>query len=146
MLIVQTNGTGCDNTVGEREAPPGGISMQNTVDKVQRLPSPGESVEPGSEGRPFSENSLEAAYTLHQNTPNPFSEETAIGFVLPQAESAIISVYDLTGRLIRSIEGDFVRGFNQVQFRKADLGVSGILYYRLNAGTYSSTRKMAVME
>ncbi len=132
--------------VGEKESLREVSSMQNVVDKVKPLTSPGEPVEQGIGGRPFSGDAWETGYVLHQNIPNPFTDETAIGFVLPQAESATISVYDVTGRLIRSIEGDFVKGFNQVQFRKADLGVSGILYYRLNAGAFSSTRKMVVME
>ena len=146
VLIVQSDGVGCDNVVGERESLPEVSSMQNVVDKVNKLLVPGEPVEPGVGGRPFSGDTWETGYVLHQNIPNPFTDETAIGFVLPQAESAMISVYDVTGRLIRSIEGDFVKGFNQVQFRKADLGVSGILYYRLNAGAFTAARKMVVME
>ena len=147
VLIVQSDGSGCDNVVVENEPLREITGMQDETKAVDRNMLSGILKETaGVEGRPISANNWETGYVLHQNIPNPFTEETAIGFVLPQAESAIISVYDVTGRLLRSIEGDFVKGFNQVQFRKADLGVSGILYYRLNAGTFTAARKMVVME
>jgi len=85
-------------------------------------------------------------YVLEQNMPNPFQAETSIGFVLPEAMSARITVYDVTGKVVRSVAGNYYRGYNQVRFRKTDLGVSGLLYYRLNAGTYTSTRKMILIE
>jgi hypothetical protein len=42
-------------------------------------------------------------YALHQNYPNPFNPETSIRFDLPQAGFVLISVYDISGRLVRML-------------------------------------------
>ena len=42
-------------------------------------------------------------FILEQNAPNPFSSSTVIGYALPSGTNgAVISVYDLTGRTLRS--------------------------------------------
>ncbi len=101
----------------------------------------------GMGGRPLDGRTLlpGQGYGLEQNRTNPFVEKTSIGFVLPGSMEVTLMVYNVTGRIIRVIEG-VQKGYNQVQFGKADLGVSGILYCRLNAGTYTAARKMTLIE
>ena len=94
---------------------------------------------------PASSGISKEGYELEQNRPNPFRNETMVGFVLPQSMQATITVHDVTGRVLREVKGSFAKGYNTVQFRKSDLGVSGILYYRLQAGSYTATRKMVLV-
>ena len=84
-------------------------------------------------------------FELYQNVPNPFADETVIGFELPQPMEAMITVYDVMGKVVRIIEVDGNRGYNEVSVQKADLDATGILYYQLDAGAHSSTRKMILM-
>ncbi len=42
-------------------------------------------------------------FVLHQNYPNPFNPETSIRFDLPKAGFVLISVYDVSGRLVRTL-------------------------------------------
>ncbi len=151
VLIVQSDGDGCGTSeVGEREPlrEVSGMTEESRAMDRGMLSTDGGKKATGIGGRPLDGRTLlpGQGYGLEQNRPNPFAEETSIGFVLPSSMEATITVYDVTGRIIRSIEGDFQKGYNQVQFRKTDLGVSGILYYRLNAGTYTAARKMILIE
>jgi len=79
---------------------------------------------------------------LYQNQPNPFMDETKIGFQLPEAGTATITIYDVSGRTISQVEGDFAKGYNEVVINRADLNSAGLLYYRLDTPTNSATRKM----
>ncbi len=147
VLMVQSDFDGCNNAIGEKEPLSEISGMQSEAKEMDRSMLTGDQNNVvGSGGRPLGQTQLVAGYVLEQNKPNPFQVETNIGFVLPSAMEATITVYDVTGRLIRSVEGDFTKGYNQVQFRNTDLGVSGILYYRLNAGEFTATRKMVLME
>ena len=85
-------------------------------------------------------------YRLMQNSPNPFNEETIIGFVLPKAGSANIQIMDVAGRLIREIDGEFNQGYNQVKISEKDLTSEGILYYQLRSGEYTATKKMILIK
>jgi hypothetical protein len=82
------------------------------------------------------------AYTLHQNIPNPFSDVTEIFFELPDDANARISFFDLTGNLIRVVEGDYQKGMNKIVVTKQELQTTGVIYYTLETGVFTQTRKM----
>ncbi len=88
----------------------------------------------------------QSGFALHQNIPNPFQERTTIGFDLPETTRAVLTVYDLSGREWKRIEGRYEKGFNQVVVETHDLPVSGVLYYKLETGQYTATRKMILLE
>jgi hypothetical protein len=94
----------------------------------------------------LSENEDVTNFALHQNAPNPFSKYSNIGFNLPNEMSAKITLYDLTGKIVQEISGDYHRGYNTVQVKKKDFKSSGIFYYTLQAGQYSATKKLIVLE
>lgn len=85
-------------------------------------------------------------FELYQNNPNPFEESTVIGFSLPEKAAVNFTVYDLTGKVLKQVEGIYNKGLNQIQVDKSDLNTSGIFYYRLDSGSFSSTKKMILME
>jgi hypothetical protein len=88
----------------------------------------------------------EAAFALNQNTPNPFQGETVIGFNLPAAQEATIQIKDVAGKTVKLIEGDFVKGYNQVRLKSNELPAAGIYFYTLRAGDQSATKKMILVE
>ncbi|MBV6428540.1 MAG: hypothetical protein KIPDCIKN_03075 [Haliscomenobacter sp.] len=85
-------------------------------------------------------------FALEQNTPNPFSGETVIGFTLPVAGEATLTIQDVTGRTLRVVKGQFAQGHNQVNVKASDLNATGVLSYTLKAGEYTATKKMIILE
>ena len=82
-------------------------------------------------------------FELYQNEPNPFVGRTSIGFHLPEAATATLTVFDETGRLVFTQKGDFAKGYNSIPLERNKLkGTSGILIYKLDTATDSATRKM----
>ncbi len=86
------------------------------------------------------------SYALYQNEPNPFSQETLIGFELPDASSYTLKVFDVTGKelIVRRAEG--TKGYNTVRVSKKDLNYTGVLYYRLESEDFTATRKMIIVK
>lgn len=86
------------------------------------------------------------------NHPNPFNPSTTITFSLPAAASVSLEVYDVQGRLVRTlISGDaFPIGSHDVVWNgKNNRGVevsSGVYFYRLTAGAETLTRKAVLLK
>jgi hypothetical protein len=81
-------------------------------------------------------------FELYQNQPNPFVNKTSIGFFLPEATEATLSVMDETGRVVYQQKGQFAKGENIIALERALLNTTGVLYYKLETATDSATRKM----
>ncbi len=95
----------------------------------------------------FTENESVAGFELFQNKPNPFNRETVIGFRLPEAGQAQLTITDATGRVLKVLAGQCQKGYNEFRMAREELGMSaGILYYRLAAGSETATRMMLLLE
>ncbi len=81
-------------------------------------------------------------FELYQNQPNPFVSKTVIGFHLPEATEATLTVYDETGRMIYTQQGDFAKGNNAITLDRAQINTIGVLYYKLETATDSASKKM----
>jgi hypothetical protein len=90
-------------------------------------------------------NEVAAGFELYQNIPNPFTGITRIGFRLPEATNATLTITDAAGKVVRVVKGEYARGYNEVNLSDFG-GVSGVLYYRLDTPTHSATRKMVILE
>ncbi len=87
-----------------------------------------------------------AVFELLQNSPNPFKGETLIGFSLPKATPATLSIMDVSGKLLKTIEGDFVKGYNEVKLNSSQFEGAGVLYYQLDTPTDTATKKMILID
>ncbi len=83
---------------------------------------------------------------LLQNQPNPFSKNTVIGFVLSEGGAADINLYDVNGRLLQNISGQYSAGYNEVMINRSDIDATGLIYYQLNSGDYSATKHMILID
>jgi hypothetical protein len=83
-------------------------------------------------------------FELYQNQPNPFEDQTFIGFSLPEATTATLTIYDETGRLLYTQRGDFAKGYNAVAIDISTINPNGagVLYYQIETPTDSDTKKM----
>jgi hypothetical protein len=85
-------------------------------------------------------------FDLYQNQPNPFKAETVIGFNLPEASAATLTVYDVSGKVLKLVQGEFAQGYNEVTINRAELSGAGVLYYQLDTDTNSATKKMILID
>jgi hypothetical protein len=83
---------------------------------------------------------------LFQNEPNPFRGATTVSYYLPEASDAVITVFDVTGRVVLVRKASANKGMNSEVFTKEQLGAAGVLYYRLDSGDFTATKKMIVIE
>ncbi|HLT32432.1 MAG TPA: T9SS type A sorting domain-containing protein, partial [Aquaticitalea sp.] len=67
---------------------------------------------------------------------------TVIGFELPRAAEARLLIYEVTGKLVKEIKGEFAKGYNEVTLTRDDLPMSGMLYYQLETDQFVATKKM----
>lgn len=84
-------------------------------------------------------------FELYQNIPNPFGESTLIGFNLPEASTATLTVFDVSGKLIKTMSGNFGKGFHEFTVEKGDLPNRGVFYYRLETPSHTATKKMTLL-
>jgi hypothetical protein len=94
----------------------------------------------------FTNTGADQNITLLQNEPNPFREMTRVSFIMPQADQAILKVFDVTGKVVATRNIHAVKGINTEVFTKEQLGASGVLYYQLESGNFSEMKKMIVID
>jgi hypothetical protein len=96
-------------------------------------------------------NTIPAQYALNQNYPNPFNPSTEISFSLPQRQSVTLEVYDMLGKRVNTLLSGVKEAGNYRVTWYANSGdgikvPSGVYFYRLQAGNFSSVKKMVVLK
>ena len=81
-------------------------------------------------------------FALYQNHPNPFEGYTVIGFELPRAAVGRLLIYEVTGKVVREIKGEFEKGYNEVTLSRDELPAAGVLYYQLETDKFVATKRM----
>lgn len=95
----------------------------------------------------FKERDAEASgFELYQNIPNPFRNRTTIPFNLPEASMAVLTIYDVSGRVWKRIDGYYEEGYNQIHIDLSGLPIKGVLYYKLETSQFTATRKMILID
>jgi len=84
-------------------------------------------------------------FELFQNEPNPFKEQTKIGFYLPGDSEIELIFRDESGRILKTIKEDRKAGFNSFDFDKKDFQ-RGLIFYQLDSKFGSQNRKMLRLE
>jgi len=88
---------------------------------------------------------------LNANYPNPFNPSTVISFNLAQSGNVSISIFNQKGQIVRTlVDSQMPAGAHQIVWNGMDdhgsSVSSGIYYYRMTSGKYTSTRKMVMMK
>jgi hypothetical protein len=93
---------------------------------------------------------------VFQNFPNPFNPETWIPFQLSEASAVEISIYDSAGQLVRVLDlgyrdaGRYTFQENSARWdgtnQSGEKVASGVYFYTIRAGEYTSTRKMLLLK
>jgi len=93
----------------------------------------------------------ENSITLMKNFPNPFRDETTISFYLPYSQKATVEIYNIKGQKVKTLVNEKqTTGEHQIIWDGRDsLGKpvsSGIYFYKMKSGRYTSTKKMILMK
>ncbi|CAN5451127.1 hypothetical protein BH10BAC5_BH10BAC5_15610 [soil metagenome] len=85
-------------------------------------------------------------YSLFQNYPNPFNPSTKISFEVPKDGFVSLKIFDITGREVSELISEIkTAGYYSVNFNATSLS-SGIYFYRLTAGEFTSVKKMNLIK
>ncbi len=92
-----------------------------------------------------------AALELAQNVPNPLRASTRIAFTLPRAGHARLGVYDVAGRLVRTLaDREYEAGPHALEWDARDAAnrpaPSGVYFYRLERAGETLERKLVVLD
>jgi hypothetical protein len=90
-------------------------------------------------------------YDLKQNYPNPFNPSTTIDFAIAGKDFVKIQVFDILGKLVTTlVSNNWTPGKYTVTWRgddqKGQLVASGMYFYRLQAGSFTSIKKMLLLK
>ncbi len=82
---------------------------------------------------------------LEQNIPNPFSGETQIRFILPEAAHVQLTLINSLGQVQTLIDAEAPAGLNTAMIDAGDLK-GGIYFYQLRTGNVTLMKKMVVLK
>ena len=91
------------------------------------------------------------SFALHQSFPNPFNPSAEIRYEIPDDLLVSVAVYDVAGRLIRSLinESRPAGSYSVVWDGKNDLGASvatGVYIYSIDAGKHRQNKKAVFLK
>jgi hypothetical protein len=93
-----------------------------------------------------NEETLIEGFRLYQNYPNPFNPNSEIRYQISEFRYVRLAVYDLLGREVAVlVDAQKVPGSYTVTFDASGLP-SGVYFYRLTAGQWTSIKKMMLMK
>ena len=102
------------------------IIISNTKDEAQNVPD---------------------KFSIFQNYPNPFNPSTRIQYQVSSNSYVSLKVYDVLGNEVATLVNEYKpAGKYEVEFSAIDNQPSGIYFYRLQAGSYSQTKKLILMK
>ncbi len=92
------------------------------------------------------ETQLPKEFALLQNYPNPFNPSTSIQYAIASRQFVQLKVYDVLGNEIATlVNEEKPSGIYNVQLTMNNLG-SGIYFYQLKAGDFTSTKKLVLLK
>ena len=86
------------------------------------------------------------AFALNQNYPNPFNPTTTISFSLPSKSFVSLKVFDSVGREVATIISEEMPAGNYSRQWNAANMASGMYFYRLQAGSFTETKKLLLLK
>lgn len=90
-------------------------------------------------------------FMISQNYPNPFSGTTMIEYAVPVSGRVDLAVYDVTGKLVRTLVNDNQNvNYYRVAWDGRDnagkLVASGVYFYKLTSGAFDKSMKMMYLK
>jgi len=84
-------------------------------------------------------------FALEQNFPNPFNPTTIIKWQSPESGVQTLKIYDVLGNEVKTLIDEYrPAGVYEINFDASNLA-SGVYYYRIESGSFTSTKKMILL-
>jgi hypothetical protein len=113
----------------------GRLNVNNSILLIQSLTGTGN-----------IQNVIPKQFNLYQNYPNPFNPSTVITYDIPKSGFVSLKIYDALGREVSVlVNGNVDAGVHQSVWNARDF-TSGIYFYKLIAGDFSATKRMALIK
>ena len=85
-------------------------------------------------------------FSLAQNYPNPFNPSTKIGWQSPVGSHQSLKIYDVLGNEVATLVDEYKEaGTYEVEFNAEGI-TSGIYFYKLQAESFTSVKKMILIK
>ena len=85
-------------------------------------------------------------FELNQNYPNPFNPSTKIKFSLPKDELVNLKIFNILGQEVATLVHEQLKaGSYSYDFNASKLS-SGVYFYRIEAGSFNSVKKMLLIK
>jgi len=126
----------------------GGTGLGVNLNKSGFVPDSGSvvRVHPSSATAVIRGPNLPGTYALSQNYPNPFNPSTEINYAIPKSGFVSLKIYNILGQEVTTlVSGNQKAGNYRVSFDASKLA-SGVYLYRLQAGDFTSVKKMILMK
>ncbi|RQW02637.1 T9SS C-terminal target domain-containing protein, partial [candidate division KSB1 bacterium] len=85
-------------------------------------------------------------FALLQNYPNPFNPSTTIRYDLPRETHVTLKIYDIMGHLVAELVNEKHEAGAYELVWNANGVASGVYFYQITAGDFTSVRKLILMK
>lgn len=86
-------------------------------------------------------------FEVYQNVPNPFVDDTKIGFYMPEEAEATITITNVAGQTLARMESRFTQGYQELIMSREGLSnTDGYLFYTIETPFGSVTKKMILFD
>ncbi|MFA6598615.1 MAG: sugar-binding protein [Ignavibacteriaceae bacterium] len=85
-------------------------------------------------------------FNLAQNYPNPFNPSTKINYSLQNPELVTLRIFDVLGREVATLVNQYQSAGNHTVSFNASSLASGMYFYKLEAGSFQSIKKMMLLK
>ena len=142
-LLATANRDTLDRTGSVRIEAPGAVDPVATVNFMQagrKVPSA------------IADPLLADRFHVRQNAPNPFNPSTTIEFAVPHATVVTLRVFDLSGRLVRTLirSESYGQGWHSAVWSGRDDAKrqvsAGVYFYRFEAPGFTKTGRMVLLK
>ena len=91
------------------------------------------------------DGAVPSVYALGNAYPNPSRGQTAFKYQLPRASQVSLKIYNIVGQEVKRFDlGAKPAGYHQVSWNDRNVS-AGVYFYRLQAGDFSSTKKLMIV-
>jgi hypothetical protein len=91
---------------------------------------------------------ISESYSLGQNYPNPFNPETTISYKLQAPSNVSLKVYDALGNEVATLINEYQQAgtYSSSFYTLRSSLSSGVYFYTLKSGSFTSTKKMVLIK
>ncbi len=87
-----------------------------------------------------------AAFSVAQNSPNPFNPSTTISFSIPEAGNVSVDIFNVAGQKVDTIANEFKNAGNHSAVWNASGSSAGVYFYTVKSGNFTKTMKMTLLK